>query len=389
MEFQTAQAFEHLDKLAYEIGPRVAGTRGSDLAATYITERLKALGVSFRVQEFSFVDARMRTRARSFAFLLGAVLQPLLAPLHGAVLWLASLLSNWWLPHLLPRRKSRNIVSTIGDPRAPRTVALMAHYDSAWLRPRGFIRHLRSLFLLLFTLGVALRIFSFAPLWIVMGCGVLLAGTLLVESLVFKSRPSPGANDNASGVAVLLTIAAALVERPFPNLRVHVVFTGAEEHGLAGSKHLAKSRLVPSDALVLNLDTVGYGTRPYYVEGNGMFFKLRTSRKLNELIARAGQSMRVGIRPWWMARARHDHMPFSKRGYQASTLTMDDDAPNPDRRARMFGIPNARLRSYRYLHTPDDLPDKLKPKSVERTGNLVLEILKLVAEGSNNYKRAA
>lgn len=69
-----------------------------------------------------------------------------------------------------------------------------------------------------------------------------------------------GADDNASGVAVLLEVAQMLASRPEPLRRtvVFIAFTG-EESGLVGSSHYVQNPLRPLDRTVamLNLDMVG------------------------------------------------------------------------------------------------------------------------------------
>jgi len=69
-----------------------------------------------------------------------------------------------------------------------------------------------------------------------------------------------GADDNASGSATLLELAAALAsgpERPRRTLAFH--WYGAEESGLVGSAHYAKHPLrpLPETVMMLNLDMVG------------------------------------------------------------------------------------------------------------------------------------
>jgi hypothetical protein len=75
-----------------------------------------------------------------------------------------------------------------------------------------------------------------------------------------EGRIHPGADDNASGVAVLLELARAMAagDKPSRNL-VFVAFAG-EEAGLAGSRHFAGAPSpFPLEGLigVINLDTVG------------------------------------------------------------------------------------------------------------------------------------
>lgn len=77
------------------------------------------------------------------------------------------------------------------------------------------------------------------------------------------SGAAPGANDDASGVAVSLACARALSKLKFPSTIVFVAVAG-EEEGLVGSEHLAK--LAKSEGwdleAVLNNDIVGGNTTP-------------------------------------------------------------------------------------------------------------------------------
>lgn len=97
---------------------------------------------------------------------------------------------------------------------------------------------------------------------------------------VFGSLASPadgdddihnGADDNASGVGVLLAAAEALADAPPARSVVFVTFSG-EEFGLLGSAHYARNPAVPLDRTVamLNLDMVGrLEDDPLIVNGTG------------------------------------------------------------------------------------------------------------------------
>ena len=75
--------------------------------------------------------------------------------------------------------------------------------------------------------------------------------------------PAPGANDDASGVAVSLESARVLTKLKFPSTIVFVAVAG-EEQGLNGSRHLAKLARAEGWDLeaVLNNDIVGGDTTP-------------------------------------------------------------------------------------------------------------------------------
>lgn len=95
-----------------------------------------------------------------------------------------------------------------------------------------------------------------------------------------------GADDNASGVAALLTVARALAAGPWPaRTVVFVAFTG-EELGLLGSSRYVQAPALPIDSTVamLNLDMVGrLDGRPLIVYGLG------TAEEWNAILADANR----------------------------------------------------------------------------------------------------
>ena len=88
-----------------------------------------------------------------------------------------------------------------------------------------------------------------------------------------EGRLHPGADDNASGVAVLLEVAKALAAGPRPARTIVFVAFSGEEAGLLGSRHYAKHPSpVPLAGIygVINLDTVGrLGASPVSVIATG------------------------------------------------------------------------------------------------------------------------
>jgi hypothetical protein len=74
-----------------------------------------------------------------------------------------------------------------------------------------------------------------------------------------EDKVHPGADDNASGVAVLLELAKVLASGEKPARTIVFIAFSAEESGLSGSKHYAEHPRFPLDQVmgVINLDTVG------------------------------------------------------------------------------------------------------------------------------------
>ncbi len=86
-----------------------------------------------------------------------------------------------------------------------------------------------------------------------------------------EGRMHPGADDNASGVAVLLEVARAIAAAGAPRRTVVFVAVTAEEAGMLGSKHYVEHPVRPRDGIraVLNIDSVGrLGAAPLGVIGS-------------------------------------------------------------------------------------------------------------------------
>lgn len=165
-----------------------------------------------------------------------------------------------------------------------------------------------------------------------------------------KLAPVPGANDGASGVAVLLELAQTLDTQ---NLRYEVwlAFFDAEDNGglngwewIAGSTHMADSLTVQPQAMIL-VDMVGDADQQIYYDGAS---DPDLSRQLFEIAARLGYGNH--FIPTLKHSMLDDHTPFAQRGIPAVDL-IDFDYP--------------------YWHTTADTADKLSPESLERVGRVV------------------
>lgn len=128
----------------------------------------------------------------------------------------------------------------------------------------------------------------------------------------------PGANDNSSGVAMLLEL-AAYYARPENRPACSLVFIafGAEEAGLLGSKYFVEHPLVPltSIRLLVNLDLLGTGEDGATVV-NGRVFE-RQYQQLAQLNAAAHYLPALAARG---RAANSDHYYFSERGVPAFFL---------------------------------------------------------------------
>lgn len=128
----------------------------------------------------------------------------------------------------------------------------------------------------------------------------------------------PGANDNASGVALLLELAAHYA-RPENRPACSVVFLlfGAEEAGLVGSSYFVAHPLVPLPSIkfLINLDLLGTGEEGATVV-NGKIYE-PAYRRLTALNDAHHYLPRLTARG---RAANSDHFPFSEAGVPAFFL---------------------------------------------------------------------
>jgi len=384
-EFEPRNAFEHIDKLAYEIGPRLAGTRGERAASEYIRGEFERYGLKTQVQEFRFVSRSAKLKATSVLFATVFIAVALLPPEFSIVAWLGALGLWRMLEKVMPKRSSQNIIATLKAQKPEKRVAVTAHYDSAPClvnyKIHLVVKLMFSPLLAVNSIILILRCLELIPAWPVVWIGLALVFLPVCAGMFaggYGRKVSPGANDNASGVAVTLEVARVLSESPPENTELKFIAFGAEEQGMIGAKNLASKKLLPPDTVVLNLDTVGVGSQAYIVEGNGILRKTRTSHLANRALAESIRQSGLEPKFMWAPVAGHDHIPLVRAGIHATTFSVDTAGQDKlgKRFAKLFMLPNAKIRGYRYIHTLEDVPDRLELKNVERAGNVALNFIK-------------
>jgi VanZ family protein len=135
----------------------------------------------------------------------------------------------------------------------------------------------------------------------------------------------PGANDNASGVAMLLELAAHYA-KPENRPACSVVFLlfGAEEAGLVGSQYFVAHPLVPLPTIkfLVNLDLLGTGEQGATVV-NGRLHEA-AFRRLTAINEARHYLPALGARG---KAANSDHFPFSEAGVPAFFLYTRGGSP--------------------------------------------------------------
>jgi Zn-dependent M28 family amino/carboxypeptidase len=176
-----------------------------------------------------------------------------------------------------------------------------------------------------------------------------------------------GANDNASGVAVLLEIARTWHEQGYvPRHTVLFAAWDAEEEGLLGSIHYVQHPRYPLEdtAAMIQLDMVGAGGDTLWIDGGGV-----AGGELSERLQSAAEALGVGTELTDFGRS--DHVPFLRSGVPAGLLIWCfDDARTT---CNNMGSPQ--------YHRPQDTAAIIEPDKLEAVGQIVGITLLGLTEG--------
>lgn len=178
-----------------------------------------------------------------------------------------------------------------------------------------------------------------------------------------QHKPIPGANDGASGVAVLLEMANLLKETP-PAVGVDLIFFDGEDYGeeghledyFLGSRYFAKHAADYHPEFGILLDMIGDANLNIPKEG----FSNQYLPHLVEKVWRIAHDLgymefedRVGLH------INDDHVVLIEHGIPCIDII---DFEYPD-------------HTHRYWHTLKDTPDKCSPQSLETVGRVMMEII--------------
>ncbi len=162
----------------------------------------------------------------------------------------------------------------------------------------------------------------------------------------------PGANDNASGDAMVLDIARELSTTK-PHYTLAFLFFTGEELGLLGSYYFVNNPTfsLKKIKLLVNLDVIGSGEDGIAVVNGSVFTdisdkldSLNNKMKLVSSIQKRGKAF------------NSDHAPFSEKGVKA-----------------IFIYAKGKTGPY---HHPDDLPNKLSMAKYNEIVKLILNLIK-------------
>ena len=172
------------------------------------------------------------------------------------------------------------------------------------------------------------------------------------------NMPIDGANDGASGVAVLMEIGNILAEEP-PPCNVDIVMSDGEDWGkprdheyyLLGARHFSAQGIRGKYDFGLVIDLIGDANQEIYREE----YSQRFNPELNDLVWNTARALNITT---FRDSVRHtvidDHLPLNTGGIPTIVI-IDFDYP--------------------YWHTEFDTPDKCSAASLENVGRVLAKII--------------
>jgi hypothetical protein len=411
-----AERLQLIDAICRFEGRR-SGTDAERRAANELAERLR-INERHALVEPTYVRPQLGLIfVLHCAAAIGASLVAIFAPMVSFALVLLVAVSLYLdlnghfyiLRRLLFRRASQNVVSTGIRPEAAATVVLCAHLDAGrsgavyWARftrtavwlsqklgiPAGPFRLLfAAVSLLLVPVGA--RMAGLDAAWMDITQLALIAVLLLAIFLLMEIELSgigPGANDNASGVATVLSLARVLDAEPPNALDVWVVLSGAEEpihEGMRAFIRAHSDELDPATTSFINVDAVGRGHLRYEITA-GWVISYGMGGRLAELAAAIANAENE------CPASELDPEPANEIGKAVPSADLDESRmPLPLRRSSAGDSLPPRLAGYDAititcrdeldlvpdLRTFADTPEALDPNALESSHEFILELIR-------------
>jgi len=318
MENHGIRALQHAQQIVAAYPGRGSATRAEARAAAYVQQTLQKLGLTdIRVQSFSGLRSIWLFLSTAFGLALSGhaafwLLRHPIGPVPalaitlaafaaaGFLLWRKTSFKSYPLKDGLPHGPSQNVLAVI-PPRqeTQQQVVLTANLDSHravwWFASDVLVQLYQKLTpVAVYGLAGAPLLYTLAVLtgWQVFAWLALIPA--LVQFLVWFTGVtadlgaySSGANDNASSIGILLTLAERLLQAPLEQTEVWLAFTGCGASGCEGMQTLlAEHGPELNEALFLNFERVGIGDRLAALGAGG---------ELEQLILESGKQ--TGLQP--------------------------------------------------------------------------------------------
>lgn len=374
---------DFIQRIIDRYGPRLPGSAEERRAAVDIADEFRSAAGNVTMEDFTLAPKACIGSIPGLG--LGLMIaglfffwQPLVTVIMAAALLFFAItqiiLYRDWFDVFFPKATSQNVYSIIDPPGGEKsvkaTLVVSGHIDSSWhVPPFAEKSHLARYKLnfgalsgfLLLALAAARYldadnrgVLPWSLWWTVLIVPGLYVGFyFLFNYMVYdKSKASPGAMDNLSGIATALWLVRSFRSdrRSAPkNLRIILAAFGAEEAGLRGSRAFVRRHrggLLSGDVRVLNVD--GVADRDDFICMEGEIWQMiRYDREYVDMAEAIMKDMGLRYHRWKLDAGGTDAAEFAKAGFGNSiTLSAQNRTPRSN------------------YHTSQDRLDRMDPEAM-------------------------
>ena len=380
---------EHLKNLVYKFSfPRLVGTSGEEKAVHLTFETFKELGFDdkyIRVRKFEFTDFYSTTLIKlimsmnlifNLILILFVFIHVLLSIFFVIFMMILVILivkglkhpeePGFWGEYFGVKLEATNLftkipASSIDEDKAG-NIIVSAHIDSKSQSYTTFIRVL--LYKLWLYGGMIMSFFYFLFLVILFGdipfdfritlYGAWIAVIIVSTSNLFlmflnTHNKSPGALDNASGMAIVFELSKYFLNNPLKKFNLWCCQFSAEELGTMGSRVFVNDnadKFTKGRVFQINFDMISCLNHEKniieYFKSYGTLFRKVNSPLLGKYFENAAKKVNIPLQGFHLSTGAHtDTVPFHLRDWDAIDITT--------RAAALF------------THTRKDTPDNVDP----------------------------
>ena len=386
---QVSAWLAHIRALAVDIGPRGPTREGERQAAEYARRQFEKMGLRPVCENFPSARSIFTPHLLASAFMLLAfLLYPLAGSLTAGLSALISIVAlvsellelgfrDNLFRRLVPKGQSQNIFAAIPPASEHRgDLILVGHLDTQRtpliFKSPGWVKaydRFTTLTFITFLAQAILYIFGVFTSWAWIWYATIPAAVcaVLLAAMCIQAEMTPftaGANDNASAVGMVLTLANEIAQRPLQHTRLYAVCTGCEEvqhYGMIDFYTRHRAELKSPKSIVFEM--LGC-SGPALLTREGIVVPFKADPNLVEKVEQLS--------------AEHPEWGAYSAAISGGNTEMADGMRFKVPSITIFGISRDGVSPY--WHQREDTFDKMNPSVMEKTWQLTWALVKSLDE---------
>ncbi len=385
--YTESDTIKHVKSLAFN---RSATTTGETEALNYIENALMEGNINAKVEHFDWIGPMRILMRMSYVFILSYLILFRLFLVIVVYFLIKNFFERTRNITLVNKEESKNIFAKISSKDQTKNrplVIFTAHYDSISLNLPYTIQVLLFFIYRLIILFYILVIIIFSTLFILDFLNIVPLSNFIILLIIFTTvigvfisipilflvfieSPSSGSIDNASGVAILIELAKIFKKNPLNNMDLLIIWTGAEEWGMKGSRKFCRNRF---DSLMDNYDL----DRSYYINidmvgsyigllnKTGFIIRRKINHDLNDIFEATAKQLKIPLDLFnKIIKPKSDYKMFKRyarrkrKKLQISCFHSDKDS--------------------KFIHSLKDTPDKCSLENLNGCLNICSQTLRSI-----------